>query len=463
MEKGKITFIKGSVVKAEFSGQCPKVGEVLYVESNPEVRMEVYSISDTYVATCLALTNIDLASRGLSVVSTGRSLAVPAGEAVLGRVFDIFSKGHDLKGDFEDCQTVGIFDNDKIPARDVLVPSELLRTGIKAIDFFAPILKAGKAGLFGGAGVGKTVLLTELINNIVISSKSKDVLSVFSAVGERSREAQELVEYLGETGVLEKVALILGQMGENPAVRFRTAYSGATLAKSLRDTTSNDVLFFMDNIYRFAQAGNELSTLMNVLPSEDGYQPTLPSEMGTFHDKLTSSSKGAITAIEAIFVPSDDLTDYGVKSVFPYLETSIVLSRDVYQQGRFPAIDILESSSSALNPVTVGEKHYTSYIESKKLLEKAVGIERIALLIGESELSYDDQLSYRRANILKNYMTQSFFVVEAQTGNPGANVALEDVIDDVNDIIDGRYDSYTPDKFLFIGKIDPEKLGDAES
>ena len=458
MQKGKIIYIKGSIIKVEFIGQSANIGDVLYAESAPEIKMEVYSIDNGVIATCLALTNVDLASRGLVVVSTGASLSVPTGERVLGRVFDVFAKAHDLKEDLDSYQSVGIFDSDNVPTKDVLVPSEILRTGIKAIDFFAPILKAGKAGLFGGAGVGKTVLLTELINNIVISSKSKDVLSVFSAVGERSREAQELVEYLGETGVLEKVALILGQMGENPAVRFRTAYSGATLAKSLRDTTNNDVLFFMDNIYRFAQSGNELSTLMNILPSEDGYQPTLTSEMGVLHDKLTSTSKGAITAIEAIFVPSDDLTDYGVKSVFPYLETSIVLSRDIYQQGRFPAIDILESSSSALNPVTVGEQHYLAYIEAKKLLEKAVSIERIALLIGESELSYDDQILFRRANILKNYMTQSFFVVEAQTGQPGANVAIDDVVSDVAAIIDGRYDAYSGDKFLFLGKIDDSKL-----
>lgn len=460
MQKGKIIYIKGSIIKVEFIGQCANIGDVLYAETAPEIKMEVYSIDNASIATCLALTNVDLASRGLIVVSTGASLSVPTGEGVLGRVFDVFAKAHDLKGDLDGYQSVGIFDTDNVPDKDVLVPSEILRTGIKAIDFFAPILKSGKAGLFGGAGVGKTVLLTELINNIVISSKSKDVLSVFSAVGERSREAQELVEYLGETGVLEKVALILGQMGENPAVRFRTAYSGATLAKSLRDTTNNDVLFFMDNIYRFAQSGNELSTLMNILPSEDGYQPTLTSEMGVLHDKLTSSSKGAITTIEAIFVPSDDLTDYGVKSVFPYLETSIVLSRDIYQQGRFPAIDILESSSSALNPYTVGEQHYSAYIEAKKLLEKAVSIERIALLIGESELSYDDQILFRRANILKNYMTQSFFVVEAQTGHPGTNVAIADIVADVAAIIDGRYDAYSADKFLFIGKIDESKLGD---
>ncbi len=458
MEKGKIIYIKGNIIKVEFAGKCANIGDVLYLEAAPEVEMEVYALESGSVATCLALTKVDLAARGDVVISTGRSLTVPTGEAVLGRVFDVFSKAHDLKEDLSTYQSVGIFDNNKVPTENVLVPTELLRTGIKAIDFFAPILKGGKAGLFGGAGVGKTVLLTELINNIVISSKSKNALSVFSAVGERSREAQELYEYLGETGVLDKVALILGQMGENPAVRFRTAYSGAALAKSLRDTTNSDVLFFMDNVYRFAQAGHELSTLMNVLPSEDGYQPTLTSEMGLFHDKLTSTTSGAITSIEAIFVPSDDLSDYGIRSIFPYLETTIVLSRDIYQQGRFPAIDILESSSSALNPVTVGDQHYVAYIEAKKLLEKAVGIERIALLIGESELSYDDQILYRRANILKNYMTQSFFVVQAQTGQPGTNVTVEEVVKDVSDIIDGKYDAFDPNKFLFIGKIDPTKL-----
>lgn len=458
MLKGKINYIKGNIIKVEFTDNCPNIGDILYLEDSPEVQMEVYSVEKGLVAVCLALTNVDRASRGSVAISTGRSLSVPAGTDVLGRVFDVFSKGHDGKGDFDGKQSAGIFDNGLVDDEKLLVPSELLRTGIKSIDFFAPVLKGGKAGLFGGAGVGKTVLLTELINNIVISSKSKDVSSVFSAVGERSREAQELYEYLGEAGVLKKVALILGQMGENPAVRFRTAYAGAALAKKLRDNLKSDVLFFMDNVYRFAQAGHELSTLMAILPSEDGYQPTLTSEMGVFHDKLTSTTDGAITTIEAIFVPSDDLTDYGVKSVFPYLETTIVLSRDIYQQGRFPAIDILESSSSALNPTTVGQKHYSTYIEAKKLLEKAVSIERIALLIGESELSYDDQILYRRANILKNYMTQSFFVVEAQTGQKGANVPIEDVIEDVANIIDGKFDAFDPEKFLFIGKIETDKF-----
>lgn len=464
MESGKIIHIKGNIIKVEFGSEGVSIHDVLYVEGAPEVKMEVYSIEEGNTAVCLALTSTDRASRGSKVLSTSRSLAVPSEGEVLGRVFDVFMEPHDNKGDFAADQSTPVFASKGADAKDVLVPSEILRTGIKAIDFFAPIYKGGKAGLFGGAGVGKTVLLTELINNIVISSKARDVLSVFSAVGERSREAQELYEYLGETKVLDKVALILGQMGENPAVRFRTAFAGAALARLLRDKKNSDVLFFMDNVYRFAQSGHELSTLMKELPSEDGYQPTLTSEMGVFHDMLASTTNGAITGIEAIFVPSDDLTDYGVKSVFPYLQTSIVLSRDVYQQGRFPAIDILESTSSALSPDVVGPEHYSSYIEAKKLLEKAVGIERIALLIGEAELSYDDQLLYRRANILKNYMTQSFFVVSAQTGRDGQNVSIEEVVKDVTDILDGKYDEFDPEQFMFLGKIDPSQLKkDAEN
>lgn len=295
--------------------------------------------------------------------------------------------------------------------------------------------------------------------------KSVKAVSVFAAVGERSREAQELVETLYETKVMPYVSLVLGQMGENPAVRFRTAYSAAALAEYFRDALKKNVLFFMDNVYRFAQAGYELSTLMNLLPSEDGYQPTLNSELGSFHERLVSTKDASVTVIEAVFVPSDDVTDYGVRSIFPFLNTSVVFSREVYQQGRFPAIDFLQSNSSALNPDVIGDKHYNAYLDAKSLLEKSSKIERIASLVGEHELSTEDQTIFKRTKILRNYMTQSFHVVESQTGQKGTTMLIDDVVSDVERILKGEFDEVDPREFLYIGKIDDikEKINNNEN
>ncbi len=477
--KGIVKQIKGQIIEVEFNGEKPAVHDILKLESDENMVLEVFASSSGNRFYCLAMTESDNLKRGELVINTGKSLTVPATPNVLGRVFDVFGHVHDGKDKIKSEDYMEVFGRkDSITPDKVFVHNEILKTGIKAIDFFCPIMKGGRAGLFGGAGVGKTVLLTELINNIVIAGseikeggEAKDKLnpdgtlnldkvntvSVFAAVGERSREAQELLETLDETGVLPFVTLLLGQMGENPAVRFRTAYAAATLAEYFRDALEKNVLFFMDNAYRFAQAGYELATLMNLLPSEDGYQPTLNSELGEFHERLISTKDASVTVIEAVFVPSDDVTDYGVRSIFPFLSTSVVFSREVYQQGRFPAIDFLQSGSSALNPDIVGEDHYKAYLEAKKLLEKSSKIERIASLVGEHELSVEDQIIYKRTKILRNYMTQSFFVVEVQTGRPGVNIDIKDVVEDVNKIINGDYDDIDPREFLYIGRAEDAK------
>lgn len=448
--RGTIIAIRGQIAEVMFQGHSPEIHHILVLEEDPDVRMEVYASASNTSFYCLVLSPTAKLSRGKAVVDTGKPIMLPAGPEILGRLLNVFGQPEDGGKPLTTKETRPIFSKE-IPFDDVIVPSIILETGIKAVDFFAPIIKGGKLGLFGGAGVGKTVLLTEIIHNVVILNKENSV-SIFSGVGERIREGHELYETLSENKVLSQVALLYGQMGENPAIRFRTALAGVTLAEYFRDTGKN-VLFFIDNIFRFAQAGYELATLMNTIPGEGGYQATLSSEMANFHERLVSTQKGSITSIEAVYVPSDDITDYGVQAVFPYLDSTIVLSRAVYQEGRFPAIDFLSSSSSALNIDFVGELHYRTLIEAQALLKKAMSLERIVSLIGESELSNPDQIIYKRSRILKNYMTQSFFVTQTQTGKEGVYVPTKQTVAEVREIIDGKHDNVDPDKFLFIGSL----------
>src|SRR3990167_491319 len=454
--KGRIVSVKGHIIEVEFETKPPIAHDVLVLEKDSSVKMEVFSSSSNVTFNCISLSPTKKLHRGAVVINTGESIKIPVGTSVLGRIMDIFGRPQDGNGEISVTEYRPIFGSD-VSFGEVVVPKNVLETGIKAIDFFAPILKGGKVGLFGGAGVGKTVLLTEVIHNIVILNKEKSV-SVFTGVGERTREGQELYESLKETKTLAQVALIYGAMGENPTVRFRTATAGVALAEYFRDVHNKDVLFFIDNIFRFAQAGYELATLMNAIPSEGGYQATLPTEMASFHERLVSTKNGAITTMEAIYVPSDDITDFAVQSVFPYLDSIVVLSRSVYQEGILPAIDLLSSNSAALNPRTVGETHVKTLIEAQALLKKALSLERIVSLIGQSELSYEDQLIYKRSRLLKSYMSQSFFVTEAQTGREGKYVKREETIGDVRDLLDGKYDDLEPEKLLFTGGIKDSNL-----
>lgn len=449
--KGKIIAVLGQVVEVEFVGEQPRLHDLLYLEADPNIKFEVYVSSSEGIFYCLLLSHNAQLRRGQAVINTGETINIPVGSGVLGRIINIFGETQDGLGALasKEFRSIGrksvVYDN-------IIVPNQVLETGIKAIDFFSPLLKGGKVGLFGGAGVGKTILLTEVIHNIVVLSKNKSI-SIFTGVGERIREGQELFETLRESGVLPSVALVFGQMGENPAIRFKTAVSGVSLAEYFRDEEQRDVLFFIDNIFRFAQAGYELSTLMNTIPGEGGYQATLSSEMGGFHERLVSTQAASITSMEAIYVPSDDVTDYGVQSVFPYLDSGVVLSRAVYQEGRFPAVDFLASSSSALTPEIVGDEHYKTFIEAQSLLKRALTLERIVSLIGESELPAGDQVIYKRAKLLKSYMTQSFFVTENQTGRKGEFVPLKSTIGDVQDILKGQYDTVEPERVQYVGSL----------
>jgi F-type H+-transporting ATPase subunit beta len=452
MLTGKVVSIKGQILEVEFLDEKPKIFDVLVYKEDPSVQMEIYTSSTVdNCFFCLALTDVSKLHHGSLVVNTEQPIKIPVGPELLGRVIDTLGEPQDGEGEIKTKEKRPIIAKD-LKYASIEIPSTILESGIKAIDFFTPIIKGGKIGLFGGAGVGKTVLLSEVIHNIVILHAAENV-SVFTGVGERTREGEELLQTLKESKVMQGVTLIYGSMGENPAVRFRTAYTGVTLAEYYRDTLGKNVLFFIDNIFRFAQSGYELSTLMSALPSEGGYQSTLASEMASFHERLVSTAKSAITTFEAIYVPADDLTDSAVQAIFPYLDSGIILSRNVYQEGRFPAVDILASNSSALNVETVGELHYQTALDAQALLKKAVALERIVALIGESELSQNDQVLYKRAKFLKNYMTQNFTVVETQTEKKGVQVPLKEVVADVRGILDGKIDPLQPEDVLYIGSL----------
>ena len=464
-ETGIIISVKGQVVEVSFadSKHRPSMHDILEVVDQQEIQLEAIMSSSPSSFYCLLLTPGAHLSRSMKVMNTRKPLSIPVGEAVLGRAMDIFGGSHDGKGEISRKEVQPIFRKSSNTLSGVKPPSGILETGIKAIDFFSPILRGGKVALIGGAGIGKTVILTELVNRLVIQQEAQEkTVAVFSAVGERSREAHELYQILTKANVLPYTSLILGQMGESPSVRFRTAYAGVTLAEYFRDSHEKDVLFFMDNIYRFAQAGYELSTLMTVIPSEDGYQPTLPTEMASLQERLISTERGSITSFMALFVPSDDLTDYAVRSVFPFLDTMIVLSRDVFQSGRFPAIDLLASTSAALNPLEIGLDHYSTYIQAKKVMEQAATLERMVSLIGESELSPENRTIYLRSRLMLAYVSQDLFISEAETGHAASSVPLSETVQVITDILEGKYDSFDPDDLRYIGSIEGLKKNEEE-
>ncbi|MBT7349968.1 F0F1 ATP synthase subunit beta [candidate division WWE3 bacterium] len=448
---GIVKGIKGHIVEVEFpSSEGPGVHDILILKDNPRAKLQVYSSSDSNKSFyCIALASTHNFYRGVEVIDTGEPLNVPVGDAVLGRVINIFGEGIDGAGPVMTEERRSIY-RKALDFTKVSAQQEVLETGVKIVDFFAPMVRGGKVGLFGGAGVGKTILLSEVLHNILNEDKGKTV-SVFAGVGERTREGQELFEELKRTKTADEVALMFGSMGASPSERFLTGVAAVTVAEHLRDEMGKNVLFFIDNMYRFAQAGNELAMLMNTIPSEDGYQATLSSEMAMMHERLVSTDEAAITTVEAIYVPADDILDQGVQAIYDYLDSAIVLSRDVYQQGRLPAVDILASGSAALNPNTVDLVHYNVSLEAKSLLKKAESLERIVSLVGESELGEGDRISYQRAKKLRNFMTQSFSVAEEHTGRKGQYVPLQTTVEDVQAILRGDYDEVSDDHFMFIG------------
>lgn len=446
---GTIQAILGDVVEIAFGDEKPNRHEVLSLVDDLSVKLEVYSSSTSDSVYCISFTDPQKLYRGAKVVRLYETINVPVGPQMLGRVVDVFGEPQDGKGAIVSDKKRSIYGHPP-SFKSVNVSREILETGIKIIDFFTPFLKGGKIGLFGGAGVGKTVILTELMHNIAIFHKG---ISVFAGIGERIREAQEMIENLTENKVLPNVSLVLGQMNERPAVRFRTGYTAASIAEYFRDVENRDILFFVDNAYRMVQAGNELSTLLNVIPSEDGYQATLTSDIGIFEERLVSAGKGTITSIQAVYVPADDFTDSGVQALTPYFDSFVHLSRFVAEEGRRPAVDILASSSGLIDPSIIGRKHYDAYLEAERILSRYVFLDRVVSIAGEQELSPDDRIIYRRAKMILNYMTQYSYMVANQTGMAGVYVRRQDAVDDVWDILSGRLDAWQPEQFLYMSTL----------
>lgn len=447
----RIISIRGQIVTVEAMGDVPAMQEILHLAGDTTISLVVSSSAGQGQIYCYALGSTTQLYRGASLVATGQQMSFPVGDQMLGRVTNVFGDPLDGQGEISQDERWPIHVKTRAQGRTV-APTKVMPTGIKAVDLFTPMMLGGKTGLFGGAGVGKTTLLTEVLHNVVGDSGGQTV-SVFAGVGERSREGLELYQELQETGVFGASSLIFGQMGENPAVRFLSALSAVTLAEYFRDTSHRDVLFFIDNVFRLAQAGNELSTVTDIIPSEDGYQPTLESEMASFHERLSSTDTGEVTTIEAIYVPADDLLDHAVQSVFPFLDSSIVLSREVYQQGYLPAIDLLASTSAWLDPKYVGQEHVEVALQAKSMMEESQELERIVSLMGETELSAKDQLVYHRGRKVRAYMTQNFYVTQKSRGTEGGRVELKDTIADVQGILDGKADSVPEEKLRFINTL----------
>lgn len=447
---GRVKGVRGHIVKIELEDDyIPAIGEILSSDEDNSIRLEVYSYSDNLLY-CLSLTQAVKLSRNMTIYTTNSPILIPVGSQTLGRVMNLFGEEQDGKGPIESDIKKGIYD--KAPTFNILRKNPvLLETGIKTIDFVAPILKGGKIALIGGAGVGKTVLITELLHNVTSSQKA---VSIFAGIGERVREGYELVKNLEQTKTLDKITLIFGQMGENPSIRFRVASAAATLGEYFRDEEKKDVLFFIDNLYRYVQAGNEVSTLLGNIPSEQGYQSTLQTELGNIQERLVSTINGAITTIQTVYIPADDLSDAGVASIITYNDATISLSRSVAQLGLYPAVDLLTSSSSALsNPAIIGQDHYELIGKFQQTLNRYNQLQRIVAILGESELSGEDQINYSRAKKLMNYMTQPLFVTESQTGKKGQYVPRQTTIDDIKIILSGKLDNLNPEQLLYIGSL----------
>ncbi len=451
--KGTVISVAGEIAEIKFNNQGPSLREILIDTEDDSIKLHVYLSSNRKTYYCLILSGKEKIYRGRKVISTGEQLKIPIGKNILGRAMNLFGEPIDGLPPFVIEGRVPIFQAP--PEYDIIsAKKNIWETGIKVIDFFAPLVRGGKMGLFGGSGVGKTVLLSEILHNILMVKKNeKEIYSVFAGVGERIREGHELFHELEHRDILKNTSLLLGHMGDNASLRFLTAMAAASVAEYFRDEEKADILFFIDNVFRFAQAGMELSTITKNIPSEDGYQPTLASEMASLHERLVSSEENNISTIEAIYVPSDDLLDSGVQSIYPYLDSIVTLSRDIYQQGRLPAIDILSSTSSILSPEEIGEEHYETLISALQILKKAQGLERMVSLVGESELTRENQLLFRRATIIKNYMTQPFFVTKNQSGLNGVYVPIDKTVSAVQSIVLGKFDKEDPEKFFMIGEI----------
>lgn len=448
--KGKIAQIVGVVVDVDFpKDNLPAIYNALETElDGQKLVFEVAQHLSESAVRAIALGSTDGLERGAEVIDTGAAISVPIGEETLGRMFNV--TGEPIDGKAGTFKTTAPIHKDPPPLIDQSGTVEILETGIKVIDLIAPITKGGKVGLFGGAGVGKTVLIQELINNI---AKFHSGYSVFAGVGERTREGNDLYNEMADSGTLDKTSLVFGQMNEPPGARLRVGLSGLTIAEGFRDK-GNDVLLFVDNIFRFTQAGAEVSALLGRLPSAVGYQPNLAQEMGALQERITSTRKGSITSVQAVYVPADDLTDPAPATTFAHLDSTIVLNRALTELGLYPAVDPLDSSSTILDAEIIGDDHYNVAREVQRVLQRYKDLQDIIAILGMEELSDEDKQTVARARRIQRFLTQPFFVGEVFTGIPGKYVSLQDTIAGFREILDGKHDDKPESAFYMKGSID---------
>lgn len=452
---GTITQVIGPVVDVRFEGEMPRILTALHVprESGEKLVLEVQQHVGGHTVRAISMGSTDGLARGDVVINTGAPISVPVGKETLGRMFNVIGEPIDGKGEVKTKKTLPI--HRKAPSfAEQSTKAEVFETGIKVIDLICPFVKGGKVGLFGGAGVGKTVVVMELIRNI---ASEHGGFSVFAGVGERTREGNSLYLEMAESGVLDKTSLVFGQMNEPPGARSRVALTGLTLAEYFRDEENQDVLLFVDNIFRFTQAGSEVSALLGRIPSAVGYQPTLATEMGELQERITSTKKGSITSVQAVYVPADDLTDPAPATTFAHLDSTVVLSRSLSELGIYPAVDPLDSASTILDPLIVGEEHYNVARGVQKVLQRYKDLQDIIAILGMEELSEEDKLTVSRARKIQKFLSQPFFVAETFTGTPGKYVKKEDTVRAFKEILAGKYDAVPEQAFYMKGSIDEVK------
>lgn len=449
---GKIVQVLGPVVDVEFDeGKLPLIKDALTVEvDGKKVVMEVAQLMGNRIVRCITLAASEGLAKDMVVTATGDGIKVPVGEGVLGRMFNVLGEAID-GGEEVKCDDKWVIHRDPPSFEDQSPVVEILETGIKVIDLLAPYAKGGKIGLFGGAGVGKTVLIQELIHNIAKEHGGK---SVVTGVGERTREGNDMYHEMKDSGVLDKTVLVYGQMNESPGARMRVGLTGLTMAEYFRDVEHQDVLLFIDNIFRFTQAGSEVSALLGRMPSAVGYQPTLATEMGQLQERITSTKDGSITSVQAIYVPADDLTDPAPATAFTHLDAKTVLDRDIAALGIYPAVDPLESSSRILDPLVVGEEHYEVARGVQQILQRYKELQDIIAILGMDELSEEDKIIVNRARRVRNFLSQPFHVAEVFSGIKGCYVSREDTVRSFKELLDGKYDDLPEQAFMFASTIE---------
>ena len=453
MNKGKLVQVIGPVIDVKFEKKLPDIYNALevYKENGEKLVAEVHAHNGNNVVRAVAMSGTEGLKRGLEVIDTGKPIQVPVGRATLGRIFNVLGEAVD-DGEKLDADVLRESIHKDAPSFEQQgTDSEILETGIKVVDLLAPYLKGGKIGLFGGAGVGKTVLIQELINNI---AKGHGGLSVFAGVGERTREGRDLYNEMTESGVIDKTALVYGQMNEPPGARLRVGLTALTMAEYFRDKEGQNVLLFIDNIFRFTQAGSEVSALLGRMPSAVGYQPNLATEMGALQERITSTSTGSITSVQAVYVPADDLTDPAPATTFAHLDATTVLSRQIASLGIYPAVDPLDSTSRILEPEIVGNEHYKIARETQKVLQRYKELQDIIAILGMDELDENDKLTVNRARKIQRFFSQPFSVAEQFTGMKGKYVPLRETIRGFKEILDGLHDDLPEQAFLYVGTID---------